>query len=136
MTKQFIPAFPEKSPVYFHTNCKNFNPETGKCIRRNVIVNKEHLACHTDLDLIDDTYQKIRCMHNDCDWTGGVEKSIGIKTYETENNIVQVEFFRCGICNHITAVHQLGGQHVIAVDPETEDVYDDNWLAAKISVAV
>lgn len=131
MTKQFIPFFFKKKPVFQHKDCKNFNQENSKCTLRNVIVPRLEFSCK-DRN-VNTLYEKFRCMH--CETNNKIQEK-GIKTYETEDATVQVGFFKCLNCGKITAVHQLNGQHVIPVDPETEDVYDDNWLAAKISVAV
>ncbi|MDD4247663.1 MAG: hypothetical protein PHT13_00920 [Methanosarcina sp.] len=131
MTQTFIPFFFEKEPVFQHKDCTKFNPENSKCTRRNVIVQRGEFSCK-ERD-VENRYQKFRCMH--CETNDKIQE-MGIKTYDITSHMVQVGFFKCLNCGEITAVFQLNGQQVVPVDPETEDVYDANWLAAKISVAV
>ncbi|MDD3040570.1 hypothetical protein [Bacteroides sp.] len=129
--KQFIPFYFEREPVFQHKDCGNFDPETGKCKRRNVLVIRTEISCQDRA--VTSRYNKFKCLA--CGQNEKFEK-LGIKTYETETHIIQVGFFKCKTCGKITAVFQLNGQRLIPVEPEIEDVFDPNWLTLKIAMDV
>lgn len=43
--------YPRNEPVQFHKNCKNFNPLEKRCVKRNVIVELDEIACKYHLNL-------------------------------------------------------------------------------------
>ena len=129
----FIPFFFRKPPVYQHKECKLLDVETGKCTRRNVIVQRNEFSCkHFDKLDASSTFEKFRCTHNSCDWQRPIELAFNEYYISEEDTTVEVGFFRCEICGEITALHQFGGQSLIKVQ-NGEDINDPQWLGAKIS---
>ncbi len=91
------------APVRFHSDCKSYDINFGRCTKRSCLVQATELACKDITLKFTENHETFKCAH--CNISGLKFVSIWIRT-EFMKDGTPVDIYKCGTCNQLTVLYQ------------------------------